>query len=262
VGRNPAICDWQTNAQGGLHRRTALLVAFFLTGLVVFAGCGPRQTKRQGLFYTVESGDTLTAIAALHQTDVQTLMRANGIENPDQIERGRKLWIPDGQPLECLSTTGVGGGFGRAMAKGIPLSNGAGRGKQKQGYFVWPVAGRPNLSSGFGPRWGKMHRGLDFSASPGTQVRAARTGQVVHVGENGVGPGRSYGHYVVIHHGDGLYTLYAHLRDVSVREGDKVATGKKIGEVGSSGRSTGPHLHFEVIEGVTEVNPLSYLPQA
>lgn len=107
-----------------------------------------------------------------------------------------------------------------------------------------------------------MHRGVDFAAPTGTPVRAARKGEVVHVGKDGTGPGRTYGNYVVLHHGDGLYTLYAHLHRTFAKKGSRVKSKQKIGEVGSTGRSTGPHLHFEVIEGIEEVDPASYFPEA
>lgn len=195
----------------------------------------------------------MTAIAAIHQTDVKALAKLNGITNPDVLLTGQRLWIPSDQPA-CLAQ----GGSTRVMAKGIPYVQW--KGGDRTSNLVWPIAGRPVLTSGFGQRWGRMHRGIDLSAPIGTPVLGACSGEVVHIGKNGAGPGRTYGNYVVIHHGGGLYTLYAHLHKVLVDKGQKVKGGQAVGEVGSTGRSTGPHLHFEVIEGVTEVDPLPYLP--
>jgi murein DD-endopeptidase MepM/ murein hydrolase activator NlpD len=110
------------------------------------------------------------------------------------------------------------------------------------------------ISSEYGPRWGRNHNGLDFAASTGTGVVAAAPGFVSHAGPYG-----SFGNLVMVEHGGGLTTLYAHLDVVSVREGARVDVGERIGSVGSTGRSTGPHLHFEVRQHGAAVNPRNLL---
>jgi murein DD-endopeptidase MepM/ murein hydrolase activator NlpD len=100
-----------------------------------------------------------------------------------------------------------------------------------------------------------FHTGLDIKANTGTPVKAAMDGTVAVVSNNWL-----YGHHVLISHASGYKTLYAHLSATSVKEGEKVAQGKKIGEVGSTGRSTGPHLHFTVYDKNGKlVNPLDLL---
>ena len=116
----------------------------------------------------------------------------------------------------------------------------------------WPVA--PDLGDGFGPRGNAFHAGQDFVASAGTPVAAARTGRVVWAAPRG-----SFGNTVVVAHGRGVRTLYAHLSRIDVTLFDDVATGATIGAVGSTGRSTGPHVHFEVRVRGAAVDPLGAL---
>jgi murein DD-endopeptidase MepM/ murein hydrolase activator NlpD len=121
------------------------------------------------------------------------------------------------------------------------------------GALLWPVNGV--LTSPFGWRWGRMHNGIDIGASTGTPIKAADGGYVFFAGWMG-----GYGNVVLIDHGGGMTTLYAHQSQIQASEGQTVARGQVVGLVGSTGQSTGPHLHFEVRINGTAVNPLSYLP--
>jgi len=126
------------------------------------------------------------------------------------------------------------------------------------GGWIAPVDGR--VSSAFGPRkladeeHARQHHGLDIAAPTGTPIRAARAGVVAFAGPRG-----GYGNTIEIDHGDGLSTLYAHASAIDVEEGDRVRAGKPIGAVGSTGRSTGPHLHFEIRRDGEPVDPASVL---
>jgi len=121
--------------------------------------------------------------------------------------------------------------------------------------FVWPAKGV--FTSGFGPRWGRMHRGIDIAAPTGTPIYAAADGVVVSAGWNRGG----YGKLVDIRHADGTLTRYAHNSKILVRKGQRVQQGQTISKMGSTGFSTGPHLHFEIRKGGTKaVNPIAFLP--
>ena len=110
------------------------------------------------------------------------------------------------------------------------------------------------VSSHFGHRWGRMHRGVDFKAPYGTAIYATQAGSVVYAGwEHG------YGQLVIVDHGDGVRTKYAHCSRLNVAVGDWVEKGDRIAKVGSTGHSTGPHLHFEVVVNGQTKNPLAYL---
>lgn len=123
--------------------------------------------------------------------------------------------------------------------------------------FIWPARGV--LTSGFGPRWGRMHRGIDIAAPVGTPIYAAAAGVVTYSQWNDGG----YGNLVEIRHADGALTLYAHNQRNLVRVGQYVEQGQQIAEMGSTGRSTGPHVHFEVhLPGRGAVNPMLFLQRA
>lgn len=120
------------------------------------------------------------------------------------------------------------------------------------GSFDNPARG--TLSSRFGVRWGRMHKGIDIAGPIGTTIRAADGGVVTFAGWNG-----NYGLAVIVDHGQNKSTLYGHCNKLLVKKGEKVYKGKKIAEMGSTGRSTGPHVHFEVrVNGVAQ-NPLNYV---
>jgi murein DD-endopeptidase MepM/ murein hydrolase activator NlpD len=122
--------------------------------------------------------------------------------------------------------------------------------------YIWPAKGL--LTSGFGWRWGRMHKGIDIAAPVGTPVFAAAAGVVITAGWNSGG----YGNMVEIQHPDGSVTLYAHNSRIVVREGQTVAQGQQIADMGSTGYSTGPHSHFEVhLPGQGAVNPMAHLPR-
>ena len=118
--------------------------------------------------------------------------------------------------------------------------------------FIWPVNGP--VVSGFGMRWGRMHEGIDITAGTGTPIWAAAAGAVIHAGWLG-----GSGTLVVVDHGDGLATAYAHASAILVSVGQQVAQGETLSTVGSTGNSSGPHLHFEVRVNGNAVDPLLYL---
>jgi len=121
--------------------------------------------------------------------------------------------------------------------------------------YIWPARGM--LTSGYGWRWGRMHQGIDIAADVGTPIYAAAKGVVEFAGWNSGG----YGNMVEVRHADGSMTRYAHMNAIHVSVGQRVDQGEQLGEMGSTGYSTGPHLHFEVhVPSQGTVNPIAYLP--
>ena len=120
------------------------------------------------------------------------------------------------------------------------------------GVFSMPTRG--SISSRYGSRWGRMHWGLDIACKTGTPIQSADGGTVKSAAYNG-----AYGYMIEINHGNGYVTRYAHCSKMYVKRGDKVYKGETIGAVGSTGRSTGPHLHFEVLKNGVHQNPVKYL---
>lgn len=162
-----------------------------------------------------------------------------GVDTSESLQFfGEKQVIPDLPPLAAVDTY---------LPK--PFDNSA----NFKGY-IWPAKGA--LTSGFGWRWGRMHKGIDIAAPIGTPIVAAAPGIVIKAGWNSGG----YGRLVDIKHADGTFTRYAHNNRILVQAGQQVDQGQLISEMGSSGHSTGPHLHFELHPtGKDAVNPMAFL---
>ena len=149
---------------------------------------------------------------------------------------------------------------GTAQASGLAETSQSAPPSSFSGVMAWPVQG--TFTSGFGIRVhpitgaSRMHNGIDVSANTGTPIGAASGGTVIGAGNSGDG----YGNKVLINHGDGTVTLYAHMNSIAVSQGQSVSSQQTIGTVGSTGYSTGPHLHFEVRVNGVPYNPLNYLP--
>ena len=128
------------------------------------------------------------------------------------------------------------------------------------GMFTHPCPGYSRISSTFGYRNAPLagastnHKGVDFAASTGTPIYAAAAGTVTSAGYSG-----KAGNLIIINHGNGLLTYYMHCNTIFVSAGQKVSKGQNIGQVGTTGNSTGPHLHFQVMNNGTPVNPMNYL---
>ena len=155
-------------------------------------------------------------------------------------------------------------GGNTSSSTGGSTSGGSGGGSVTSpgdGSYLWPCASH-NISSYYGYRWGSMHRGIDIAAPAGTDIYASKSGVVIvsMMGYSGSGFG-GYGNVVMIQHNDGTYTLYAHCQTRYVSVGDVVSQGDVIAAVGSTGDSTGNHLHFEIRQGIsssTTVDPMNY----
>jgi len=193
-----------------------------------------RIPNRDGLLYSVHRGDSLSSIAAAYSTSVNAILDANDLVT-STIQVGQTLFVPGARmnPTELKLILGE--------------------------LFVYPVSGR--YTSGFGMRNDpftgirRFHNGIDLANHVGTPVHAAMPGVVAHI-ETQFG---NYGKFIIIKHKGGFQTLYGHLSAFKVHTGQYVSQGDVIGEMGNTGRSTGPHLHFSIIKDGTFVDPLHYL---
>ncbi len=157
---------------------------------------------------------------------------------------------PQSQPLRTGSTITIR----ENITQDLPKDLGKDISRSANYSWGWPLEGW--VSSGYGWRNGDFHHGLDIAALPGNTVRAALGGRVVKTGWIGV-----YGLTVLIDHGGGYQTLYAHNSRLLVKVGDIIESGEGIAISGNTGKTTGPHLHFEVRVNGKAVNPANYLPK-
>jgi murein DD-endopeptidase MepM/ murein hydrolase activator NlpD len=140
----------------------------------------------------------------------------------------------------------------QAAAAQAAASSGGSTSAPSSSGFIWPV--NAPITSSFGWRWGRMHEGIDLGAGYGSPIHAAASGTIIYCGWEG-----GYGNLVVIDHGGGIATAYGHQSSIAVSCGQQVSQGQVIGYIGSTGHSTGPHLHFEVRVNGNAVDPLGYL---
>lgn len=189
----------------------------------------------------VRQGQTLSEIAEEQGTSVGALVSANGLRTAEFIREGQRLVIP-GRQVASRS---------RRFASPVTVSRTQAVVARLSG-FLWPARGV--LTSRFGWRSRRHHDGIDIASPYGTTVFAAKEGRVIFSGWY-----YGYGRAVIIDHGAGLTTLYGHSSALLVRSGQTVEAGQPIARVGSTGLSTGPHLHFEIRVNGRAVNPLKYL---
>jgi murein DD-endopeptidase MepM/ murein hydrolase activator NlpD len=208
----------------------------------------------------VRLGDTLLKIAQRYGLTMGELLQLNpGLETA-RLVVGSQVQVVRSAPgrsrmLLGLAPVGSGGlswpelpSFGNEQRPTSPYLRG-------NTALIWPAQG--TFTSGYGWRWGRMHRGIDIANNVGTPIVAAARGRVSFAGWHEGG----YGYFVEITHEDGSRTRYGHNSNLLVREGQQVDQGQVISQMGSSGRSTGPHLHFEVLPpGEGAMNPLQFLP--
>ena len=211
-----------------------------------------------GLVYHVTLGDTLSDIASYYQIDVQNVVGflPNDISSPDAVTEGMMLVLPGGVPppppipaaVEVVESTAP-------PQPPAPLP--AGPAPPSETGYAWPYYS--SISTYFGePRATGYHRGIDIDGfgNRGVPIGAAADGTVVLAAWDDWG----LGYHVIVEHTDGSRTKYAHLSEIWVSQGQYVSQGDAVGTLGSTGYSTGPHLHFELWIGGVPVDPLLYLP--
>ncbi len=191
-----------------------------------------------GTLHMVDRGEDLASIAELYEVDEATLRSVNGVSWWRPLKAGDCLFIPDAKPIQMNSDWKEY--------------------YEKRGFFGAPFSG---WGRGWTSRYGLRkdpftgedahHGGMDFKAPYGTDVFASAAGKVTFVGVNG-----GYGNLIVIRHNATYTTYYGHLSKMFVTEGQSVRKGQRIGKVGSTGRSTGPHLHFEIRRNGKRIDPL------
>lgn len=193
-----------------------------------------------GVQYKVKKGDTASGIAKKYDADTREILDYNGIEEASDLKVGMDIIIPNGEPIATTPTKTQA----KAAVKAVAKNTAAKDSDQKttntsSSAYKLPIPGSVLTQGSHGAN------SVDFGAPIGTTVKASMAGEVIIAKGNGAYNG-GYGNYIVIKHSNGTQTLYAHLSKVSVSVGDTVTAGEVIAKSGNTGRSTGPHLHFEV----------------
>jgi murein DD-endopeptidase MepM/ murein hydrolase activator NlpD len=233
--------------------------------LAARARAKPRP-KPQGVTHVVERGQTLFRISQAYGVAVAALAEANQLKPSSPLKIGQRLFVPGAKavkkvepyrPLTTDERASLEESLRVPMTKPpppLPVPPPPRPRVKTDAEFQWPLVGP--INSPFGPRWGKFHAGLDIGSPHYQEVVAAADGEVIYAHDT-AGP---LGKAVVLQHGRGMRTVYAHLSVIVAQEGDTVRQGQAIGGVGNTGRSTGPHLHFEVRKNGAPLNPEDYLP--
>ena len=191
-----------------------------------------------GVRHIIQKGDTFGKIAHIYGVEIEDITIFNDIDETKLIP-SKKIIIPNGVKQKNVRTTTSK----RSNVSSI---------KSPDGYYIRPAGGR--ISSRFGPRKRNYHYGIDYAAPIGSPIAAAASGIVIKTS-----CGRGYGKCLVVAHDNGTQTLYAHASKIYVNKGTKVKQGQKIAAIGSTGRSTGPHLHFEIIESNGKKRNVNFL---
>ena len=211
------------------------------------------QDRNDDIFRQLEDAMTVSV------EPLEKMFKAAGMNPENMLSQVRRGYSGSGGPLTPLSFSTMGGGPDpdTARANGI-LSRldeiNLYRIAAEKAPFDIPVKASYRFTSGFGKRWGRMHKGTDFAAPTGTPIYATADGVVVAAGWSS-----GYGRLTKIQHEFGIETRYAHQSAINVKVGQRVSRGERIGAIGNSGRSTGPHLHYEVRVGGNAVNPMNYI---
>src|SRR6056297_723475 len=214
------------------------------------------QDQNDQIFSQLEEAMTISV------EPLDKMFRAAGMNTDDLLKTVRRGYSGQGGPLMPLSFSTRGEDPSPDAERANRILNGLDelnlyRIAAQKAPFALPLRGNFRYTSGFGMRWGRMHKGTDFAAPHGTPIYATADGVVTHAGWLS-----GYGRLVKIQHEFGIETRYAHNSKLFVKKGQRVSRGQKIAAMGSTGRSTGTHLHYEVRVGGKAVNPMIYIKAA
>jgi murein DD-endopeptidase MepM/ murein hydrolase activator NlpD len=236
--------------QFGLRTETLLAANGLTARSILRIGQVLRILPVDGVIYKIRSGDTVSKIAKTYDSDVDKILEMNGLSDSSSLATGTELVLPDGRlpaPPPPKAPKRIATDIKNIFVP-PPAADRVGAGQ-----MLWPTAAR-RITQYFK---GRRHTGVDIAGPTGTAIYASDDGVVAIAGWNRGG----YGNMILIDHGGGIYSRYGHASKLLVRAGDTVKRGDVIALVGSTGRSTGPHLHFEIMTGnpLNRKNPLEYV---
>ncbi len=259
-----------TGKNSGQDKRVSRGVLFhLLVAFSFFFLCLPATAaaKKAGVYHSVSKGVTLYRISLTYKIPVAKLMEVNGLASPSALRVGQKIFIPGAkavlsiapaQPLSASELKDLENSLEneeRPMpSAGVEKEIGTPPWLGKELDIIWPIQGK--INSPFGPRGKRLHAGIDIASPSYQEVKAAMDGEVILSRRSQKG----YGNVVVLQHDLGYTTIYGHMNVIIAKEGEAVRQGQAVGGVGSTGKSTGPHLHFELRHDRRPLDPLPILP--
>ena len=243
----------------------------FKTSARLRPGAILRIPNQDGIFYVMKKGEDIEAVSKRYGVSMNKIRQVNTTQNVDALRAGDEIFLPDAKlegviehkdvklaEVKKSAPAKTQKAPAKTPAKAEKPSGGEVAVRRAKGGFRWPVMGRINSPFGWRThpitRRKDFHTGIDIKADRNDPIKAAGSGRIVYSGWMG-----GYGKVLVIEHSNGQSTLYAHCSTLLAGKGASVSSGQLVARVGTTGRSTGPHLHFEVRNGNSPVNPIKYL---
>ena len=229
------------------------LMLFSISAVFVLSACvrttAPIEKRRppqeiRGVYHVVEKHQTFYRICKTYGVDLKEVASLNRISDPSKILTRQRIFIPDAKRVLKVEIY-----IDDVVLEQVEKAKVA----YKKLDFIWPVEGR--INQGFEETENRRHQGIDISSAVGTPIKASNAGSVIY-SNNTI---KGYGNLVILRHSEELVTVYAHNQMNLVEEGAWVEKGEVIGKVGQTGRTSGPHLHFEIRKSNKAIDPLLFL---
>ena len=228
-------------------------VLLFISAVLFLNTCAHPKTQIQkplppqemrGVYHVVERHQTFYRICKTYGVDLKEIASLNRISDPSKIQTGQRIFIPGARRVLKVEI----------YIDDVVSEQGE---KAKVAYkrfdFIWPVEGK--INQGFEEAENRRHQGIDISSAVGAPIKASNAGTVIY-SNNTI---KGYGNLIILRHSEELVTVYAHNQVNLVEEGTWVEKGQIIGKVGQTGRTSGPHLHFEIRKSNKAIDPLLFL---
>ncbi|MGZ6202061.1 MAG: LysM peptidoglycan-binding domain-containing M23 family metallopeptidase [Thermodesulfobacteriota bacterium] len=238
---------------GGKPNEKILLMLFFVSAVFVLSACARTKApiekritpqEMRGVYHVVERHQTFYRICKTYSADLNEVASLNRIPDPSKIKTGQRIFIPRAKRILKVEI----------YIDDVVSEQGE---KTKVAYkkfdFIWPVEGK--INQGFEEAENRRHQGIDISSAVGSPIKASNAGTVIYSNNTITG----YGNLIILRHSEELVTVYAHNQVNLVEEGTWVEKGQVIGKVGQTGRTSGPHLHFEIRKNNKAMDPLLFL---
>ena len=238
---------------GGKRNETIILMLFLISTVFFLNSCARHKvplekpsplTKMKGVHHVVEKHQTFYRICKTYGVELKKVAALNGISDPGKIQTGQRIFIPGAKKVLSVEIY-----IEDVVAEPVDKAEVS----YKKLDFMWPVEGK--INNVFEEAESRRHQGIDISSPLGTPIRASNAGTVIY-SNNTI---KGYGNLIILRHSGELVTVYAHNQVNLVEEGTWAERGQIVGKVGQTGKTSGPHLHFEIRKNNKALDPLLFL---